>query len=492
MPTNYKTRADFKKSLNIERNGPVDINRIPEIEETFQMKINITGDHTYTSGKQYLKEITIKLSSGHYELSKIHGSNTIRKQMLHCCDEPKRHVIFRAFWAEKRAEFCDGVKTWEDSTEGKKPYDFLERQPDHSKAEYWFLDSKKLEKEKEDRDLMVLHKKYSDMAKTLYEKTDGLVDLYRNSTIKNATKMAVYLRMRSYTGSMDAITLMEFQWLEEATTGALIYKLMADCGDTFYYDVNSMYPSRLNSMFIPIRVGEFNSNAQAYLDKIKEDPTKTNFMVILRLKITGQNAYFRFNPLHKYTNFDIQSALTLGLNIEVINDGEANALFYPLSSCITGSKLFDGYITEMYGLKRDNVKGAKQLLNILWGALCQQTKHKHYIRNANHEIDIAEGVFHSIRTTALGEEEIKMTDDKIPYITNLARLKPFLLSSARYRMVQLLKDIPIENVVRIHTDGVHLKTMNDKLRVGVNMGEMKFTRITEPEKKPKIDFYQKN
>ena len=478
MPTNYKTRAGFKKSLGIPRDDPIGVEHIPEIEDIFQMKINIVGDHVYTSGKAYLKEITIILKNGHFDLQKTHSSNIVRKQMMQCVDKPKKHVIFRVFWVEKRVEFCDGITIWEDKTDGIKAYDFLNRQPQHPKSEFWFLDFKKLKsKKEEDNDLMILHKKYIEMITTIYDKTDGLVDLFKCSTMKNATKRAVYFRMRSYGESMESITLNEFHWLEECTIGALIYHLTADCYNTFYYDVNSMYPYRLNSLYIPIKEGEFNNKAQEYLDIIKNDQTKTHFMVILRVRIEGQSLLFKFNKYNKYTNFDILSAIQLGLKIQVINDEEANALYYPLSSCITGSKLFDGYITELYNLKKDGILGAKEALNILWGALVQQKKEKYYVKDANQEGDISEGIFNSIRTTALGEEEIKMTNEKTPYITDLARLKPFLLSSARYKMVQLLKDTPIDDIVRIHTDGVSLKKMNDKMRVSTKMGEMKYKHV---------------
>jgi hypothetical protein len=63
----FKTGAQLKKFLGLQRNAKVDISLIPKIEEKLiTYKINVTGDHVYSSPKDCLKEINLQLVKGHY------------------------------------------------------------------------------------------------------------------------------------------------------------------------------------------------------------------------------------------------------------------------------------------------------------------------------------------------------------------------------------------------------------------------------------------
>jgi len=56
-----------------------------------------------------------------------------------------------------------------------------------------------------------------------------------------------------------------------------------------------------------------------------------------------------------------------------------NALIYTKDKLMNGAYLFKTYIDESYELKQQKVKGSKDLLNILWGALVESEYYNHFI-----------------------------------------------------------------------------------------------------------------
>jgi hypothetical protein len=65
----WKYPASLKTYLKLERNDKVDIDLIPQLEEKLQAyKINVTGDHTYTSTKDARCVINLKLINSHYKV----------------------------------------------------------------------------------------------------------------------------------------------------------------------------------------------------------------------------------------------------------------------------------------------------------------------------------------------------------------------------------------------------------------------------------------
>ena len=69
---------------------------------------------------------------------------------------------------------------------------------------------------------------------------------------------------------------------------------------------------------------------------------------------------------------DITVAREYGLTVVLIQDDKANFLHYPKDCLMSGSYLFKKYVDTLYDLKLKKVKGAKLLLNILWGALTEK------------------------------------------------------------------------------------------------------------------------
>ncbi len=80
--------------------------------------------------------------------------------------------------------------------------------------------------------------------------------------------------------------------------------------------------------------------------------------------------FFVFNDDNHYTHLDVAVALSYGLKLDLL-DG-VNFLYYPKEAMMAGSYLFKKYVDDLYDLKSQKVKGAKLLLNILWGALTEK------------------------------------------------------------------------------------------------------------------------
>jgi hypothetical protein len=74
LPKDMKTPTAFKKKMNFGLSDKVHIKAIPRIEKQIDLRINVTGDHTYTSGykldKFNIPTVNLVLIDGHYTLIK--------------------------------------------------------------------------------------------------------------------------------------------------------------------------------------------------------------------------------------------------------------------------------------------------------------------------------------------------------------------------------------------------------------------------------------
>ena len=78
----------------------------------------------------------------------------------------------------------------------------------------------------------------------------------------------------------------------------------------------------------------------------------------------------RQNKYNYYTHIDISRARELQYNIILIDDNEPNVLYIFLDKkTINACQAFRPFVDYMYQLKSNNIPGAKNILNCLWGAL---------------------------------------------------------------------------------------------------------------------------
>jgi hypothetical protein len=124
---------------------------------------------------------------------------------------------------------------------------------------------------------------------------------------------------------------------------------------------------------------------------------------------------------------------------------------------------------EFYELKKQN-KGAKILLNILWGALCE-TNHYNYHCNYDNKLSIEDAELTDIRHN--NGLKIKCVYHRQHYYkTNWARIKPWVLSYGRAKLFFRYQKYE-DDIVRINTDGFYCKT-EQNIKPSEDLGYLKY------------------
>ena len=305
------------------------------------------------------------------------------------------------------------------------------------------------------------------IANILKDRTNGEINFYKTGDLRSSIlKLLFDKRKLNYDIKKPELVnnYREYQWLMEASKGALIFCKDNFKGDIIQYDKNSYYPSIMlnKKLKIPVKEGEFI--------KLNELPEKFDKVGIYRCKIEKDgifehNYLFRFNSHNFYTNIDMKRAKSLNLSMELINDGKENFLYYNEDKLINSKDIFEEYVEMLYEMKKEYKKKGdtelsiyvKRFLSALWGVLCQKREFNYKIDYRNED---------EIKNMKDGDEIIKRhryndNIDKItvinksnPMETRFGRMKPFLLSKGRYIMSKLIDEDALEgNIVKIHTDG---------------------------------------
>ena len=133
-------------------------------------------------------------------------------------------------------------------------------------------------------------------------------------------------------------------------------------------------------------------------------------------------------------------------------------------------------MNELYELKK-TVKGAKILLNILWGALCETN---HLTFNPKIEDKI------SINNTKITRFCHNFTNVKIKsisyeskyYKTNWARIKPWVISYGRKVFYYKYKRYE-DDIIRINTDGFYITKQPKDILTGEKLGNLKYEGVNK-------------
>jgi hypothetical protein len=242
----------------------------------------------------------------------------------------------------------------------------------------------------------------------------------------------------------------------------------------YAYDKRSCYPSVMcdKTFSFPVKVGEF-----CLLEKLPE-PLKYG---IYRIEISRSgdeliDRWFNFNINNYYTHYHIETAKILNLKMELIQDGQANALLYRKNRA-SGSLYFSGIVNELYKLKSQSPL-AKELLSSLWGVLCKKNIIK---RNSiKKKIILTDELLVGIQPIDGNGENVNVEYMKKNnyYKYEYARIGVFLTSLNRLKMVKLLYP-HTKNIFRAHTDGfVCNEPLN--LDIGDGLGQWKLEKNNEP------------
>ena len=192
-----------------------------------------------------------------------------------------------------------------------------------------------------------------DMANTLKRETKGVINMYKTGGYK-VTALNLFDKMTKHIQHPPKLTQVESIFIDDSSTGSMIFSDNTYKGPAHKADIKSQYPSLMNSkMLFPIGEGEL-----LFLSEFPKDYLKYG---VYHCEITldkTKTKIFRFNQKNKYTHIDINHAKEIGLDVKLIIDGQPNFLYYSRDKLLTGTELFGNYINFMFDLKQRKINGA--------------------------------------------------------------------------------------------------------------------------------------
>jgi hypothetical protein len=266
------------------------------------------------------------------------------------------------------------------------------------------------------------------------------------------------------------ITCTEYKWYEICGNSSHQY-LDEKCKNTVVYDCygfdyNKYYCRLLGSDFlIPINQGEECKLKELYFHKLLHG--------FYRCKITGNKNFrkiFTYNSenvyLKEYVEFAYENRKEYDVEIELIIDGDYNALLYKTRDMRPISSVTKDWYEYMMKINSEfNENGIKnQLFKMIasstWGTVSEtNTINVEYddiddydigpIGDENHDYCIINEI------QSKKKHYYELLNNMNPYKFNL-RLKPFITCAGRIKIAKTMLKAGIDNVFRCHTDGIVL------------------------------------
>ena len=258
------------------------------------------------------------------------------------------------------------------------------------------------------------------------------------------------------------IDIIEAKWFKMSSNGALQY-CKPGTYQAYGYDFNMYYPrllgdKRFSQLQIPTTGGK---------EYILTDLTSIQYgfyRVNLTCNDPNISTIFSFSKDNVYTHYSLNFAYELirnhnfKIDIELIQDGEPNAYLYKDEDLISSNLLFNDWFGCILNLKKKYPKNVliKMLSSSIWGHLSQKnTKTVDGDKIDDYDVDIGDDADYKVLDHIYkedGSDYWKLLNTKEPYKLPL-RIKPFLASYGRNKTARVALRM-IDNVVRIHTDGI--------------------------------------
>ena len=311
------------------------------------------------------------------------------------------------------------------------------------------------------------YNQFIEIADALKKESKGLINLYKTGTYHDSA-LSLFERL-SYFIKPEPILQDETEWIKLSSFSALIWCEQYE-GPLYKYDFKSKYPHLMTSTTLkfPVKRGEF---------KLIDSFGEYFEYGIYRCEISKSddesiNKLFKFNYHNYYTSIDLANAKELGFEIKLIQDSKPNFLYWSRDKLITFNEVFKNYVDILFPLKENKVLKAKNILNILWGALAEVDKRRHFVKDSfkiEEDDEICE-IYPS--STDDDAHIIKTTKINNYYKTPFARLCPFIIAQCRKEMSKIMF-VHRDNIYRIQTDGfVSSKPIH--FNTDVKLGELKY------------------
>lgn len=433
--TTWDKPSAFKRFCGVGLKDKVPVSIIPKLEKKLKTRINIFSDVIKESTQTFKDVVNISIINGHYifiepkNASKfLRGTKTKHeRKLITFCFDNSEIISYNGIEISKLETI-------------PKSYEYISIKCDNQEElkEEW--ETKTAE--------------YNEL------KENFRLNPYNFPDIKSLSLHIFYECYRNI--EIEPIEALEGLWLKKGMGGGLRYADKGTYENTEIYDVNSLYPYILGHKQIKIPIGkpaftkleELPGNIQTGLYKAKIDNTRQKIF------------YSNFNNI--YSNYDLNRARELNLNIELIQDEGNNAMIYPKNDYVLSSRLKKS-ITELYKLKKNGVKLAKSALNLIWGAVCSYdrtslfTYCKDEIIVSSRDKVIPSNDYENF-------EVVKQNPNKM-FKSDFARLGCFLTSRARSFMSNMMEPYE-DNILFAHTDSF-LTNKPLTLSTGLNIGELK-------------------
>ena len=457
LPSEIKTPKKFKKFCQVGRSDKVPADCIPQLDKLLvTMKINCSGDYSYVSPKDSLLVCNIELSNEHYKLkcnenratTKTARFKPIDQTIYTYTNEMGNHLLFVIQKKpKKKEEYNDMRKDFNNILVlCDSHYDNI--------VDYYNDYIKEIEQLKKD--------------------TNNLINMYKYEKWIHATS-DIWRIMSKGLQEPEAMSTHEILWIDRAFGGGLMYAQKDYEGDVTTYDINSCYPSHMAkaSFEFPVKAGTFKTITTNEMKQLGLIP-----FGIFRCKIEkkdNMDKLFQYRKNNYYTQHDLRRAIELGLNYEMIDDGQANSLIYDKSTRVKGSNVFSKFVDYIFNLKKNGNKSAKKLINVLWGSLCEKVSYDRFItQNRTDAYEIHPD--HDIKSLIPTDEGyyMKIIDNNKLFKSSYARIAPFLTAYARYHLSKAIEPIK-DKVVRVHTDSITIigKDKPDYITIGRDLGQWK-------------------
>jgi hypothetical protein len=286
------------------------------------------------------------------------------------------------------------------------------------------------------------YKEYIKMIDDINNLTDGKINMYKTGSYSN-TALCLFNSMNN-NKEYDKVMPYEFPYLENGG-GVRVgepYK-----GVAYKYDINSYYPSILNS-----KTAKFPISPGKLTDITTEDIKQKRFVKfgVYHAEIECDNSKkFTTISTNMYSHSEINYAKQLGLNITILGQ----CITWDEDQLRTFNSIFGDYVDYLYPLKKKH-KGFKLILNSLWGSLVQKRGGVITYRCKWEDLNPDKQII--IKTNPIDDEYCMLTEKiKISFFkTTYARLNPFLLGLARVQMHKTFCKIGYDNLLWSHTDSM--------------------------------------
>lgn len=449
---NWANPLTMKKWLKILPAEQVLIENIPTVETKIKVSISVEG--MYDSEQKYPKRIMLKYEDGHYSLV-----NKFRQKKY------KQGKRFALYFRNPANRDYILVYDGENLTE-----DHEMRAEELGQSDEYYYKEFSLVKHPRKSELNALKKEerwdeYVNLLEKLMVENYNLfiascnqlaaqgINLAEHGYSKKATAQYIFSKFSKATDFSDWVGD-EQQWYLNCKNCGLIYA-EPKMGHFKCIDANSFYPSvmRDSKLIVPLGNPEFFT-----LEKI-DDIVKFG---IYRCVIKGYDRkIFMHNPQHYYTYTDVKFALRQKYSVELVQDGKPNFMFYSCEHRDSGFSIFRGFVDTLYALKKLNPL-AKQLLNILWGSMCE--KEKIYLHG---DCNFTDDSF-----KICGEGDIFVEKVSTEYKLPSARVGVFITAFGRCKLAEFISDFK-DDVYRIHTDGVYVLGDSRQFEFSEDLGKFK-------------------